>query len=217
MDLTSLITLGKFSSACANFLQRDGTKSLLKSIKNELEQQKYAKLKKALSIMDDAQKSTNSSNIEYYTRAAYENFVEAISLYSPETDRSLFFKAFSSIKNIIRTEDQILANAEPYCTNLCCFMVACLGAGICSFYLGEYTIAVKYFDKALEGAVCIEMAKVLPSELSVYFITPIEKDILDVFITLEDEGRINNLNATNLKKIEPLFESYKKRKGEMFI
>lgn len=159
----SYISLVTFPLSCKEFMQRQQTIVLLKEIENNLELSRDRMVKAGMEIMNDAQNCSNTNNLDFYIKSAYEKFIESICSY--DIDKSFNEYTLSiferDIKEII-TENikmpkmlmkYMMKNseekAEKSSTVFNYYETACLGAGICSFYLKEYSNSFKYFDKSL--------------------------------------------------------------------
>ena len=159
----SYISLVTFPLSCKEFMQRQQSIVLLKEIENNLELSRDRKVKVGMEIMNDAQNCSNPNNLDFYIKSAYEKFVEAICSY--DIDKSFNEYTLSiferDIKEIITENIKMPKMLMKYMmkgseekvgkssTILNYYETACLGAGICSFYLKEYSNSFKYFDKSL--------------------------------------------------------------------
>ena len=166
----SYISLVTFSLSCKEFMQRQQSIVLLKEIKNNLEEIEHnlelsrdRMVKVGMEIMNDAQNCSNTNNLDFYIKSAYEKFIEAICSY--DIDKSFNEYTLSiferDIKEIITENIKMPKMLMKYMmkdseekvgkssTILNYYETACLGAGICSFYLKEYSNSFKYFDKSL--------------------------------------------------------------------
>lgn len=84
----SYISLVTFSLSCKEFMQRQQSIVLLKEIKNNLEEIEHnlelsrdRMVKVGMEIMNDAQNCSNTNNLDFYIKSAYEKFIEAICSY----------------------------------------------------------------------------------------------------------------------------------------
>lgn len=233
----SLISFPSFVLSCASFLQKEESNRLLRSIEHELILIRDRKIKTALSLMNDAKNSSNKSNLDYYIKNALVYFIEAIHSYDADRefqkaffygysegiretlDSSLFENKlwkFSSISDRWKEHNENKIESIEWAVS--CYITACEGAGICSFYIKEYSNAFNYFDKSLIGTVNFFIfinnnfkdsddyyRKVLLRSLALT-----SSEIFGCFNSLE-KFNLSNFNdtSTNFYKVRMIYDLYK--------
>lgn len=158
----SLISYASFALSCAKFIQQQQTNSILNEINHNLVLLRDRNVKAGIEIMNDAKNCRNSSNIDFYIRSAYLKFVEAVQSYSADRDFEKMMEyswkhdlsssidwvpGVSSWRDSQNKKEKECEKAINY------YQTACLGAGICSYYLGEYKNCYKYLDASLFSAI----------------------------------------------------------------
>ena len=205
----SLISVASFSLSCAKFLQQDETNRILKAVEYELIQLRDRKVKAAVSLMNDAINCSNQSNLDYYIHSTLTLFVEAINSYTVDRELEELMKVATDDYEKLSTSKKERAMKHSWA--LVCYHTACIGAGVCSYYLYEYSNAFNYFDKALKQSSII--AKAIPRSF-VSALKPLilynDSDVFDCLIALEKHGLTNFADrTTNLYLLREVYDDYK--------
>lgn len=219
----SLISYASFTLSCAKFIQQQQTNSILNEINNNLVLLRDRNVKAGISIMNDAQNCRNPNNLEFYIKSAYLKFVEAIQSYS--IDREFGKLMDSSLKQTLSSSlDEKDKESERV---LIYYQSACLGAGICSYYLGEYKNCFKYIDASLYSATRVKsileginsvqnlfstgyFSFKIPDYMISSAIINFCKDSFDCFIDLEGKNETySKYPNSNLAKLKDLYNEYK--------
>ena len=206
---TSLISVASFSLSCAKFIQQEETNRILKAVEYELIQIRDRKVKAAVSLMNDAINCSSHSNLNYYIHSALTLFVEAINSYSIDREIIELMKVGTDDFEKLSTNKK--ERAMRHIGALECYRTACIGAGICSYFINEYSNAFNYFDKALKQSAL--MVKALPHSFVMVlkpFILHNDSDVFDCLIALENHGLTNFADrTTNLYLLREVYVDYK--------
>ena len=205
----SLISVANFSLSCAKFIQQEETNRILKAVEYELIQLRDRKVKAAVSLMNDAINCSSHSNLDYYIHSALTLFVEAINSYSVDREFIELMKVATDDYEKLSTSKKERVMKHSWALE--CYRTACIGAGICSYYLNEYSNAFNYFDKALEQSSMI--AKAIPRSVVRIIklaILHFDSGVFDCLITLEKHGLTNYADkTTNLYLLRDVYDDYK--------
>lgn len=206
---TSLISVANFSLSCAKFIQQEETNRILKAVEYELIQLRDRKVKAAISLMNDAVNCSNHSNLDYYIHSALTLFVEAINSYIVDRELIELMKLATDDYEKLSTSKKERVMKHSWALE--CYRAACIGAGICSYYLNEYSNAFNYFDKALKqssiiaGAMPRSFVRIIEIAILYY-----DSRVFDCLITLEKHGLTNYEDkTTNLYLLKEVYEDYK--------
>lgn len=238
----SLISYASFALSCAKFIQQQQTNSILNEINHNLVLLRDRNVKAGIEMMNDAKNCRNSSNMDFYIRSAYLKFVEAVQSYSADRDFEKMMEYFwkhdlsssiSWVPGVSSWRDSQNIKEKEYENAINYYQTACLGAGICSYYLGEYKNCYKYLDASLFSAIKLknicdglyyiaDNIRIFGKTLSQmdFFTKAIIascKESFDCFIDLEAKNeKYLHYPDSNLAKLAEPYHKYKSNYKNMF-
>lgn len=166
IETTSIIACANFALACARFIEKYKTRKVLESVESNVIQIRDRKVKAGVNLLNDARNCCNESNMDYYMKTALSFFVEGLYSYDIEKEYARIMNfvenevirdgindyahkipGYSKVDNAWKNSNEKSLGKDSFVLEF--YETACMGAGICSFYLKEYQNSFSYFDKAL--------------------------------------------------------------------